>query len=983
MKNTHQPTPERHALTGGRHLLPLALLLISALVETRAAIPSAALSDPLYAKGYLKATYYNGVSPAASETDATRTTRTIKINEALADAYNSNLALYFPAGTYEVNDTLKAYTAFVNSSGSAFAVPRNAIAVVGSTLKIRPTIKLVPASGDTKFNSAVSPHPIFAFKNFSALPPANEDDDAPSSGFFQMLRGIDIDCGGKAGAIGLYFNQAQNSSIENVKVIATDAHTGIRGLPARGWGVVNIEVVGGQYGIDTNGTGNAGSVIAGATLTGQSLAAFRHDGFVPVTLVGFKITSPPNSTAAVLTIQPSTSENSCGINLVDGSIEMDTNPSVAVIDNGHANNFYARNVYIKTGTVSAASNLVKSGALATVTATGEWKLIDEYSYCTAAVDNPPGAINRASYRQINTTLTLGAGEMKTITPSLPAPPPADLASRHAWAALPSVDDPDAVDVTAPPSPFVPVVRAMNESDPTVVNSAHLQAIIDAHRKVFLPKGIYRLTAPGITLRADTILFGAARSLTRIEVDGATWNPTVETPIIQTDNDANATTYLGDLTIGVDTAVLANDYFTALNWKAGRGSMVHMGQPYRRPDAGKFDPTNDHSLLKIEQSGGGRWYFAGCIKTGNAQHALYRILEVIATSEPLSFYGLNLEHALGSAVFAEFKTASNIRIYALKSEFDGTGVSPLRGNSVLIRFSNASSNVALYGSGAIRNAVINHGVIEFINSDKVLATLIAPQNNNYDVGLGPNNHTLRQTIGSNTHGVEYPNIVSYYRRGLIEDSAMTHGNPFYGPERVFTSLGGVEDGWAQETSETSGLGGTVVTTGTGGQALLVGDSTGKQQYKSIVSFDTSPLPLVADATIVAATLELCRGSVAGAFASGNLTALGGLRADIKTGNYGTLPDVQSGDFQVAGNVANVATGFQVPPVNLGWAIGALSSASFGSINRGGKTQFRVYFATDDNNNATADTVGFYSGDHVASPGPAGKYHPVLRVQYRQP
>ena len=598
--------------------LTLVLALAGMLPQARAVIPQDAKDDPRYDKGYLVVTYYSGVPPVGSETDSTRTTRTNKINEALRDAYNNNLALYFPAGTYQVNDTLRAYTAHQNPSGSTFAVPRTAIAVIGSTLGVPPTIRLVPATGDTRFNSGSTPRPVIAFKNFDSLPALHADGgaDDPASGYFAMLRGININCGGKAAAIGLYFNQAQNSSIENVSIDATNAHTGILGLPARGWGVVNIEVIGGQYGIDTNGTNNAGSVLAGVTLTDQTVAAFRHDGFVPVTLVGFKIVfSPPNSNASAITLHPKTTLNSSGINLIDGSIQMNTNPAVAVINNEAEMNFYLRNVYFKTGNADHTSRLIKSSTKNTVTASvtvaNPWARIGEYSYCTAATDKVPGfddttpppasasvPLPRRSYVQIHPNAETNGtdnGKETMSTPTIVKTPLNNLVTKHKWDSLPSADDSDAFNVMTQGG-----ITPGKEGDTVVVNSRTLQDIIDRYsapnpkKKIFLPKGIYRLTGP-INLRSNTTLFGAARNLTRIEV-APSWSAQlvntpakrVETPIITTDPSGTATTYLGDLTIGVDVSSLSVDWFTALHWRAGGDSMVHMGQPYRLPE-GVADP----------------------------------------------------------------------------------------------------------------------------------------------------------------------------------------------------------------------------------------------------------------------------------------------------------------------------------------------------------------------------------------------------------
>jgi len=742
------------ALTGGSRLLVLLLALLgTVLPHAQAAIPPTAMSDPLYAKGYLVVTNYSGVYNDKTHPDET----TAGLNEVIDDAYANNLIAYFPAGTYLVNNTLTATT----KSGwdgvtDDFTTPRNHIAIVGSTKGSRPLIKL--AASAAGFGSSTSPKPLLEFLN---LDKDNSGDENSGQGYHQMLRGMDLDCSGNAGAIGLYFNNAQNSSIENVKITATGAFSGLCGLPHSGTGVVNIEIEGGCYGIDTVGPGSTGNVIVGAVLKNQTVSAVRHQSYAPLTFVGFEIVTLPGSThAAVTTEYGYYQANYSAVHFIDGIIRLGGAPEVAAIDNrsGNGKNFYARNVYVTGG-----DRLITSATLAAVTGTGAWKLINEYSYC----NQDPIKKDKISSTLIDGTPTrtpgpLNNGEVYSISNNVPAPP-ADLISRHVWTALPSVDDTDAFDA------FTAGIA------PGDVSSVALQAVIDSHRKVFLRKGIYCLDGT-ITLRKNTILYGADRNLTRIEVQPS-WNPTRETAMFTTVNDPAATTYLGDLSIGVDATDLVNDWFVALDWQAGRNSMVHMGQVYRAPRVTipwNRLPTNPHSLLRVRNSGGGRWYFTGSIKAFTSQHADFRILKAEGTTEPLWFYALNPEHPSGPDAYIEFKNTSNVRIYSVKSEYsDGDS---WKDKSVVLKFDHVT-NVALFGHGALRNAVQSHGAIEFIESDRVLATLIAPQADY----LTTTGDTLRETwLGINT-GIAYPNVVSLYKRGAItaaDEAAMTHADVSY-------------------------------------------------------------------------------------------------------------------------------------------------------------------------------------------------------------
>lgn len=805
-----------------------------------AAIRLAAFNSALFKKGYLDVTTYGVLANDTSKASQ----NTLLINEALKDAYNLNndtpiwgtggqtlqgsLVLYFPSGTYYINDTLKAHTATGRAikdvglnpyDGINHATPRNHLAVVGATTGTKPVIRLM--NNSTGFDNTTIPKVMLEFRNVGAIyrtatgklefgtfikdtngnytdveQPVDVED--PSRGYHQMLRGIDLHCGtaGNAGTIALHFNQAQESSVEDVKITAGAALTGIRGLPGRGWGAVNVEIDGGDVGIDLMGypntgtgsglpsTSNAGSVIVGVKLINQRKSAIEFGGFSPLTVVGFEIDHPGSGaevTTSALTIQPGAKVHNSLINLIDGKITLH-NTAHAAIDNTDGKSFYARNVY-----VTGSDNLVTTpSGVATYTATGTWKRIKEYSYTDARTINVEGQgtaqVPQSAKKFIdsnfdNTLVTAS----KTNNSGAPT---TDLRGDHVWGGLPAVDSANVIDVTTSDVPLSQrIVPAVDEDDPAVIDHTKLQAIIDANspasprKRIFLPKGIYRLTGP-INLKPNTTLFGAARFLTRIEV-APSWTAQlvstpalrVETAMISTTSSATATTYLGNLSIGVDTSDnnINGDWFTALNWSAGRNAMVHIGQVYRSPAIDNDVLTNDHSLLKITGHGGGRWYFAGARKTGHGDHFNFRILEVApAGTEPLWMYGLNLEHPVGPREYASVSAASNIRIYGEKSEYADSA------ESAVIRFTN-TLNAAVFGMGAMRNGLLNQrGGLEFFECTDVLATLLAPQKDDFSSSV-TGSRTVRQTISPLTTGVAYPDVVSLYKEGVLDDAQMTHGS----------------------------------------------------------------------------------------------------------------------------------------------------------------------------------------------------------------
>lgn len=173
-----------------------------------------------------------------------------------------------------------------------------------------------------------------------------------------------------------------------------------------------------------------------------------------------------------------------------------------------------------------------------------------------------------------------------------------------------------------------------------------------------------------------------------------------------------------------------------------------------------------------------------------------------------------------------------------------------------------------------------------------------------------------------------------------------------------------DGRIRETTEASGVGGTTDAL----NALRAGDSNNRQQWVSIVSFDTSGIP--DNATILTASLKLYCSST-----TGNTTTLGTLVADIRNGGFNGNNSLESADFQAAASASAVAT-LNNPLVPGLYAQGSLNSAGLAQISKTGFTQLRVRFSTDDDNDSNADFLEFATGSVVG-------YQPQLIIQYSTP
>ena len=174
--------------------------------------------------------------------------------------------------------------------------------------------------------------------------------------------------------------------------------------------------------------------------------------------------------------------------------------------------------------------------------------------------------------------------------------------------------------------------------------------------------------------------------------------------------------------------------------------------------------------------------------------------------------------------------------------------------------------------------------------------------------------------------------------------------------TFTSVA-AQDGYVLESSETSNIGGAATGTTSGTSGLRAGDDSKKRQLKSIVSFDTSSIP--DGAIIVSATLRLKRGTVSG---TNPFQTHGTCFVDIKSSSgFNNSTVLAKEDFQATADAAPVAS-LSNAASNGQWSEGALNTSGLLILNKSGTTQCRVYFATDDDNDATADYIGWYAGDN---------------------
>ena len=167
-------------------------------------------------------------------------------------------------------------------------------------------------------------------------------------------------------------------------------------------------------------------------------------------------------------------------------------------------------------------------------------------------------------------------------------------------------------------------------------------------------------------------------------------------------------------------------------------------------------TTSHRLILITGNGGGRWYFwpqHSTLRYRN-RHPDFRLMAVVNTHEPLSFYGFNPEHS-DTSPQVEINGSQNVRIFAVKVEN--------RRQDVLHIIN--SRNVMLVGHGG--HSIVKDGYSVFRvkdSNDVILAVL----------GSSMYNEKAYAVYEENSEGEDYSipqgSVIALYKKGELKDSA---------------------------------------------------------------------------------------------------------------------------------------------------------------------------------------------------------------------
>jgi len=308
-----------------------------------------------------------------------------------------------------------------------------------------------------------------------------------------------------------------------------------------------------------------------------------------------------------------------------------------VINNSNQGTVTLRGVYSK-----GAGNVCNNNGDEDLIATGQldkWSRVKRYNYVTKKSKITYGG---PSYLAKHYDAVTGVQSNIAIADQEAVDPPEDLTSKHIWATTPSFEDSDTVLVT--------------EAD-------KIQSAIDANQKVCLAKGIYKLNSP-ITLKSNTILFGCPGFGAAGAILKYGWTPSAQTWLIGTENNAEATTYMMDITTDPENA----NFLGSLHWQAGKNSII------RNVWFNKSWNQYEQNLIRfyISGNGGGRIFNYQDEKGSTPNSTSFRKVKISGTSQLLTFYGLNLErggnkYPESAFPMLEIEKSSHIRIFGAKTE----------------------------------------------------------------------------------------------------------------------------------------------------------------------------------------------------------------------------------------------------------------------------------------------------------------------------
>jgi hypothetical protein len=603
---------------------------------------------------------------------------TVALQEAINFARDHQLLCYLPAGIYCISDTLECVQGYYlranYSLGHTYPYP---VLISGSTAdpQKRTVLLLTPRSAG--FNDPENRKMVVAYrampKPWNTEPQGNNTIEGSQANicYNNYFGNIDIVIGeGNPGAVGIRMRAAEGSMIENVTIDATHGLAGMQGLAGSGGSHHNLTFIGGRYGLDVRGyspqytLGQSGSqpspCVAAAVFRGQTEAAVVSRTRGPLVGVGWDIELTGN-VPAFKVLESDGMQLNGTLALVDSKIHCrNRKPGHAIIESRRS--FLLTDVYVK-----GADRLFEEEG---IVSPESWTHIQMLA---RRVGPDPKVHGRTFSEAIYFNREAIGDQLKRLV-SLPsgASPPLDLLSKHTWDhSFPRWDAVDQSIANVKDAPYGAI------GDGIADDTLALQRAIDENECVFLPKGLYNITAT-LKLRASTKLFGIAKNLSAIVIQDPSCllNGTQDAvPLVETADIRNADTVIAHLGIISNLAAVDKGRefcgHYALKWQSGGKSIFKnvllWNKTYGPHQKSGGRPVKD-TMVRICGNGGGRFYtFSWELSEGFAWDT--SILSIEGVKGPLCFYHLHAQHGTGR-LQVKIHNSSDIDIFGIKTEGDG-------------------------------------------------------------------------------------------------------------------------------------------------------------------------------------------------------------------------------------------------------------------------------------------------------------------------
>ena len=592
--------------------------------------------------------------------------------------------VFLPAGVYAVSDTLVLAQKNPGPDDGINVVPGRFLPhiLIGEPVSSsgggsRPVLRLLPSSPG--FGGASGYKPLV--KIYSS---GGEGVDMNN-----LFKGIDVDltAPGNPAAAGISHPGAQGATVTDVAVrAAAGAFSCFCGLNGAGGMHSNVYCEGARYGLYIDDSQPVPSA-AGVTLVNQSISAVFFFGQETLSLVGANIVLPPWASG------PAIATSTQGMSLVDVAITCGASSQTAI---STSRSLAARSLFVR-GCGTAIAQEGAPPVPGPPLGGAQWLAISQFA---RGIDVSPYYVSSAVY--LAGVRQQGAAATVLQEAVLPAGegPSSTLVSQHVWdeASFPDKGTPGVADASADCGAV---------GDGVTDSTASLQACLSAHGAVFLPPGLYRISAtlqlsPGGSLvgmgNAASLLLAASAGF----AGGTAESPA---PLLRTAEGGGAiiVAHVGLVTwqhlAGVST----------LDWRSQNPLSVWRVNFESRnceclwlsawqaldPPAVACKPPVNFTSAKTRVAGLGRFYSFVNDDTGSilSTGAAYRSLLVAdtaafaGTEARTRFYSLNLEHAQSESN-GEVRNASFVDIYSIKGE----------GNTPLLWLRGDVRNVSVLGLG---------------------------------------------------------------------------------------------------------------------------------------------------------------------------------------------------------------------------------------------------------------------------------------------